>query len=294
MEKIYEGKVMYTPEHLTCQNYLTNIDHGFRYREYAAGSEVARESARTNVLMFVVSGELEANVLLFPAKHIHAGEMFLIPLNAFFNYKAVTDTVAIALLFDKWEFTCEKAPLTDLSDYAEAKQPGIYVERIVEPLDEFLGLLTTYLRNGVNCLQLHRMKINELFLLLRHFYTKESLAALFYPIIGDKMDFRMMCIRNVDKVKNINEMVALSGMSRTSFYNCFRAEFGNISPKEWLNNYLKQRILIAATAHDISTKTLMYSVGFSSESNFTQYCKRYFGMPPSDIIKQRASIANEV
>jgi AraC-like DNA-binding protein len=294
MDYIYESNLLYSPEHLACSNYLKNVKYGFRYREYPEGCEVARDASYANVLMFIISGKVEANILLYSPKIINSGEMFLIPVNSFFNFKCLEPTVAIAFVFEHWAFNCTKMPFDALKKYNENKVSDIYVEKINAQLMQFLELIKLYLRNGVNCSYLHKLKADELFLVLRSFYSNEKLSSLFYLMLDGAMDFRLFCIQNVNQVKSINELVALSHMSRTTFYNTFRAEFGDVSPKKWLNTYIHQRILHIAATPGISAKSLMYKVGFEDESSFAQYCRRHFDRTPSEIIKECGGIRTDI
>jgi AraC-like DNA-binding protein len=290
MEKTYDSDLLYANEHLSCGQYQHEVKNGFIYREYESGHEIARESSYTNFILFVLSGEVEVNCMLYPTQRASSGEMFLIPVSAFFDIKFMENTKAVWFIFDHWDFHCVSTPFKSLKQYSRSLQSGLNVHKINSQLNKYLELLIMYLRNGVNCQSLHKLKTDEFFLLIRAFYTKETLVSLLHPLLANTMDFRMFCFNSVNNVKNVREMIDGSGMSRSLFYEKFKSEFGNISPKKWLDSYINQRILNASIQPGITVKELMYKTGFNEESAFTQYCKRHFGKVPSQIINERGFV----
>jgi AraC-like DNA-binding protein len=244
--------------------------------------------------MFVLEGSINVNCMLYPAEDAVAGTMFLVPASSFFNITCKDDAKVVWLLFDHWDFHCMTTPLKSLKQYSRMAQPGMALVPINRQLKMFLELLSGYLRNGMNCKELHNLKLNEFFLLMRGFYTKEDIVKLMHPLLANTMDFRMFCFNSVNNVKNVREMIDGSGMSRSMFYEKFKAEFGDVSPKKWLDTYINQRILNTAALPSITVKELMYKTGFSDESAFTQYCKRHFGQVPSQIISERAKAKSAI
>jgi AraC-like DNA-binding protein len=290
MEKIFDSDLKYVQEHLSCSQYQHELSNGFIYREYQAGHEIVRESSYSNFIMFVLEGSVNINCMLYPTQEAVAGTMFLIPVSSFFDIKCNVDTKVVWFMFDHWDFHCVATPFKSLKQYGRNIQSGLNIVPINRQLKLFLDLLSSYLRNGMNCKSLHKLKCDEFFLLIRGFYTKDDIVRLLHPLLANTMDFRMFCFNSVNNVKNVREMIDGSGMSRSMFYEKFKAEFGDISPKKWLDSYINQRILNASTLPGITVKELMYKTGFSDESAFTQYCKRHFGKVPSQIIGERNRI----
>jgi AraC-like DNA-binding protein len=98
----------------------------------------------------------------------------------------------------------------------------------------------------------------------------------------------------VNQVRDVSSLVNESGMSRSAFYKKFTEEFGDISPKRWLDQYFEQRILYASSIPGTSAKELAFKMGFGDESSFTQYCKRHFGKVPSDLVKERGGVLKDI
>ena len=71
---------------------------------------------------------------------------------------------------------------------------------------------------------------------------KKKLLHFFHPIIGRQLEFRDFVMQNYSKVNNLDELITLSNIGRTSFFIKFKEEFG-ITAKQWMMKQLKKRIL---------------------------------------------------
>lgn len=294
MEKVHEQDLLYSKEHFSCVNYLGEIKLGFRYRVYEKDCKISRDATFCNVIYFVLEGSMRLSCNAYSTRVISAGEMFFIPVKSFFTIECLTEVKAIVLLFDNADFRCSQFSMRALKPYAEHVHYDFNTLEITKPLKQYLDLLGMYLRNGVNCIHLHKVKADELFILLRQFYSKEKLASLFYPIIGNRLDFRMYCFNMLNDAKGVKELVDKSNMGRSVFYEKFKEEFGDISPKRWLDQHLMRKIFHAASKPDVSVKEMAYQLGFDSESSFCQYCKRHYNLTPTEIIQRQAGTWREV
>ena len=76
-------------------------------------------------------------------------------------------------------------------------------------------------------------------------------------------------------------------MSKSIFYERFNQEFGDITPKEWLNNKILDQILYIATNPTISVKELAELSGFDTVQQLQQFCKRFTNRTPTEILNER-------
>ena len=293
MNKLFYSDVPVISEHYACPNSVKDVKIGFRYLECAPGHEISKEASDNNFVLFVLDGCVKVNCMTYPTKYAHSSEMFLITSNSFFKLEFTEQTKAVALSFDKWNFHCSALAPETFRDVKGDIACEMSIVPINRELRMFLDMVCLYLNSGQNCYHFHKIKTDEFFLLMRTFYNKETLVKFLWPLIGDAIDFRMFCFQAVGTVKDVSEMIARSGMSRSAFYEKFKQEFGDISPKKWLANYNNRRILYLASMPNVTVKGLMYKMGFESESAFTQYCKRHFGDTPSDIIRSRGKSLEE-
>ncbi len=287
------GTMIFDNGHSVCRHRQTT-GTGFRHRLYPKGTILDRESAYANFIMFVMKGCVEVNYMLFPKKRVNAGEMFLIPVNSFFTIHCLEDVEAVTVVFEGFNtYSCEM-PFSSLKQFLSDENNGINILPVRFPVEVLLQSVKIYINDGVTCQNVHRLKIDELFLILRYYYSNTELAKLFHLILGDSMNFRMFCFRNISKVKSVAELVRISGMSRSQFYDKFKMEFHGMSPKKWLNSYVDEHILHVAGTPEINVKDLMTRTGFIDDSAFTQYCRRHFQMSPLELIRSRGNIVNDL
>jgi AraC-like DNA-binding protein len=295
MEKIYEPNLLYAQEHFSCPNYLDEVKYGFRYRKYAKGTLLERDSTYAYTILFVHQGIVRLNYNGYQERDIYAGEMFLIDIGSPFYIEFLEDTTALAMIFESWNFHCVVSPLSSLKPFYQDTDYNTNILEINPQLRLFLQLQAMYIRNGVQCAHWHKTKIDEFFLILRCFYSKERLSVFLAPLLGGTSPFRKMCLELVSKARTVNGMIELSGMSRSSFYEQFSAEFGNKeNPKEWLNEKFKYRVLCLASTADITVKELTFRLGFESVSSFCQYCKRHFDKTPQALIQTQSKVVHEL
>jgi AraC-like DNA-binding protein len=287
MRTIYEYDMLYSGEHFQCQNYQHDVTIGFRYREYPFGSVYTSEAIASNCIIFLLKGRIKFDYCTDHNNHIGAGNMLFLPIKTLCNLEFEEDSEIIILNFDKWDFSCSMAPFQSLRKLVKYVDNSSNVLPINHQLAEFLSLQRMYLRNGVSCTYLHRHKIEEFFILLRHFYSKEQIASFLAPILGKSQEFRMACLRMRATSRNITDMIAQVGMSKTKFYDEFRKEFGEVNPKSWFDGYLEYKILHEASKPDATVKQLTYQLEFDSEAAFSQYCHRHFGLTASELIRNR-------
>lgn len=287
MRTIYDYSMLYTDEHFKCSRYIKDVKYGLRYKEYKQGSIVTGDSIDANLIIFVLKGSIMYDCSTKLDDTIGAGYMMFVPYKMLCDLKFVEDSVIIELSFEHWDFKCNVTPFEKLRTMCNYIENPTHVLPITAPLQSYLDLLKIYLRSGVSCGAMHKLKVNEFFMLIRHFYSKEQVAGFLGPLLGGSHEFRMMCLRMREKSHNISELVSGSGMSKSKFYEEFRKEFGDINPKKWFDAYLEYRVLREAAKPGATVKELAYTFGFDAESSFSQYCHRHFGVTASELIKKR-------
>jgi hypothetical protein len=110
MEKIYEPNLLYVQEHFSCPNYLDEVKYGFRYRKYAKGTLLERNSTYAYTIFFVHQGIVRLNYNGYQERDIYAGEMFLIGMGSPFYIEFIEDTTALAMIFENWDSHCAVSP----------------------------------------------------------------------------------------------------------------------------------------------------------------------------------------
>lgn len=275
--------LLYVQEHLSCRNYFEKVENGFKYVEFLHDEMILDKEILWNHLLFVLEGECVINCNLFKDRIFQAGKMILLPKMAMAEIKVMSGTRLLSLSFDIPLNVCDKFVLQSLTGMCEKLKYNFEPLDIRYPLPPYLEIVTYCLVNKMSCGHFHALLEQELFFLLRGFYLKEELASLFYPIISAELTFKDFVINNYSKVNNVNDLISLSNMSRSSFNCKFKEVFG-MTAKQWLLKQQDMHILNKVMTSEATVGELMEEFRFESQAHFTHYCKQHFKCTPRELI----------
>jgi len=282
--EILLNKLLYAEEHLSCRNYLNQVESGFKYIELEQEVTIHKECACWNYLLLFLDGEFVISQNQFNKRRFSAGTMILLPKMSAFSGWGSSGAKLIALSFDTPPGSCDMFVLQSLSGICETIEYNFQAIEIRYPITPCLEVLTFCLKSGMNCGHLHELMAKELFFLIRGFYTKKEIACLFYPIIGQDFLFKQMILENYQKADSVEALINISNMGRSSFFTKFKIVFG-MTAKCWIVKQRNRRILDEAMRPDVTVKELMVKFMFDSQVNFTHYCKQHFGCTPKQLIE---------
>lgn len=163
---------------------------------------------------------------------------------------------------------------------------------VCEELVAFYSDLSHNLDEGLNCLHFHRLKQEELCILLRGYYSLEDLYILLKSVIGSSDNFKDFVLENYQHVNDVSDFALLAHMSVRNFQRKFKEEF-KWPVREWLNERRAERILRDIRNTDKSIAEIATSYGFATASYFTVFCKQYFGMTPSELRRRSKQTATK-
>ena len=277
------NRLFYINEHLSCRNYREKVENGFKYLEFEKDEVIQEKEVLWNHLLFFLEGECVINYNQFKNRKFQAGLVILLPKMATAEIRVTTRTRLISLSFGIPLNLCDKFALQSLTELCNKLDYNFEPIDIRYPLHPFLDLVTHCLNQKMDCGHFHSLLQQELFFLLRGFYTKEELALLFYPILATELSFKDFVIENYSKVNNVNELISLSSMGKCNFYAKFKQVFG-VTAKQWLLKQRDQLIIDKVKTEETTIGELMEEFNFESQAHFTRYCKQHFGCTPRDLI----------
>ena len=283
-DEILLNKLFYIEEHRSCRNYLNQVESGFKYIELEQEIFIQKECACWNYLLIFLDGKFIISQDQFKKRMFSAGTMVLLPKMSTFSGWGSCDSKLVALSFDTPPGSCDMFVLQSLAGICETIKYDFQATEIRYPLAPYLEVLTYYLKNGMSCGHLHELMEKELFFLIRGFYTKEEIAGLFYPIIGQDFCFKKMIMENYQKADSIETLISISNMGRSSFFTKFKNVFG-MTAKRWIVKQRNRQILDEAMHPGATVKELMAKFMFDSQAHFTHYCKQHFGCTPKQLIE---------
>lgn len=282
-EKISLNKLLYTQEHLSCRNYREELENGFKYIEFEKDEVILEEETIWNQIVFLLEGECVINYNQFKDRKFRVGSIILLPKMATIKIEVMAGTRLLLLSFAIPLNLCDKFTLQSLTGLCNKLDYNFEPVDIHYPLPPFLELITYCLKQKMDCGHFHALLQQELFFLLRGFYSKEELALLFYPILATELSFKDFIIENCAKVNNVNELISLSNMGKCNFHCKFKQVFGTTA-KQWLLKQRDQRILNKVMRSETTIGQLMEEFDFDSQAHFTRYCKQHFDCTPRELI----------
>ena len=284
--------LLYINEHLSCNNYLPEVDLGFTCCEPSEKIIVQSDYVSRNYLFFFIEGKASVSCNQFCNRTFNAGEMVMIPRSAKLCWEADKGSLVLILGFNTPQNPCDKFDFQSLGKLSSKIKYDFQPLPIRYPLTKFNEVLIFLLKNKMNCGHLHILKQQELFFILRGFYTKEELAILFYPIICKDMDFKDLIVKNSKNVNNINELIERSCMGKSNFHEKFREVFG-MTAKQWMLKQKEQMVQYEMSKPKATIKDVMAACGFDSPAMFNQFCRQRFGSTPKVLIEQYQSNIEE-
>lgn len=277
--------LFYIDEHASCSHYVSDKEHGFVFREFKEKEWLEVQRITSNVILFVLEGELEIAYNEFSIRKVGVHQMILLPKSSRVYGAAYDNTKVIAFKFTEISHLCNKYSLQNLASYTDRIVYKFNAQEIKQPICRFLENLSYCLADGLNCMYYHELKADEMLILYRAYYTKEELAEFFYPILGLSIDFRALVLSNYRDARTVEELAQKTGYSVSKFKRKFNEEFEEPA-YHWMQKQKAKHIKYKLSFETIDFATIIDEFGFSSPAHFSRFCKTQFGTTPSDYRKQ--------
>lgn len=256
---------------------------GFKIYRYQANYKEVISNLQSNTILFIHKGEAHIHYNDVFSVAIKSLQMILIPQGADILIHIIEDTEFLVMEFDSYTTICKQIQETDYSQYINTDGYALSPLPILPQVEKFLDLLIDVMQRGIDCLHFHDSKRKEFFFYLKAYYTEAQIANLLYPILSSRFQFKDFIYRNYKNVDSVNELIKLSGMSRSPFFDRFKQEFG-MTAKQWMISKKSESILIRLSEPNASIKEIMFDFGFSSPSQFNRFCRHYLGDTPTNLL----------
>jgi AraC-like DNA-binding protein len=280
-------KLLYLNEHLSCSNYVSDYNIGFKHYPIPAGEYFESSDKNYNCLLFLINGSIH---VYYESQEycLKKNAIVFIPLSSEYKIYADTDASIVINYFNKPVDLCEKLALEKLSSFLGTKSDTTIL-KMKAPLKNFITSLIFYLSKGASCKHFHEIKQKELFFILRFFYSREEIAGLFSPIISQNLDFKNLVLSNYPNVNSVKELAKMCNYSLSSFNRTFKNNF-NENPYIWLQNQKLKHITGKLSDKNIPFSRIIDEFGFSSPAHFTVYCKKHLHLTPSQFRKMHTNV----
>ncbi|WP_282923273.1 AraC family transcriptional regulator [Alistipes putredinis] len=287
-------------DHTGCVYYATDESALFRQYRLSDSTDISDINESRSVLLYLAEGCLQITLGNFTSRTIEQGVLVFLPKNIGFIGQTIGSSYFIASFFAGRLPLCNKYDLVDLQ-YQVRQRNGRHLPppsrqfpqlAVCKELVAFYSDLSHNLNEGLNCLHFHRLKQEELCILLRGYYSLEELYILLKSVIGNSDNFKDFVLENYQHVNDVSDFALLAHMSVRNFQRKFKEEF-KWPVREWLNERRAERILRDIRNTDKSIAEIATSYGFATASYFTVFCKQYFGMTPSELRRRSKQTATK-
>lgn len=271
--------------HQSCPRYQPSSKLGFRYHKTITGGIKQNVTCDYNLIIFLLAGKLTVRCGFADEMTLINNEMCFIPIGECFDICYDANIILITCSFERINDTCNKFIFETYEEdfpYVEYR----FDKYSIRPcLREYLSLLSIYVSDKLWCQHLQDLKKEELFIILRCYYTKLEIYRFLQPILGREIDFKLMILNNYQRVSTVAELIALSNMSKSLFCAFFKRHFG-ISAKQWMIERKKERMKRSVFNPNISVKEFAQMFDFSSPEHLYTFCKKHFDCTPMAFIKK--------
>lgn len=272
-------------KHLRCLRYEKSESPTIELKSYFKPTRLERSLLWGEIIIVKAGGMIISydHFLNFPIKE---GQIILLPPGT--KIKAQTEESTELMIFRIRDIVhlCESTSLEQLHAESDTELEGDqpYTLDVNKPVDMFIEPLSYYWGKGLRCTVFLNQKIQELMLLLYAFYPKEELLSFFSPLFNNTSDFTNFVLQNYRNVKTVKEFADLYSCSISSFDKKFRKAFKK-APYQWMQE--RKRSLIYNELHTTTKKMkqIAEEQGFTSLSQFVDYCRKHFGHSPGKLRK---------
>ena len=277
-----KDRLLYVNEHLGCESYDHARPGSLAETLKTSEGMIYERSSKEPELFFVCQGQVLLSFKEKGQRLMQEGEFALIPSDIHFSMEVfVVGSVFFCKLVQEIKF-CDSLRLDSLEKYTRNAREGIRVlsmsPAIRRFLDSFLGCLADQLR----CKHYIALKVSELLILLRAYYSKEQVAAFFLPFMEPDYQFRNFIYANALTGKSIAELAKLSHMSVNGFLYRFKRVFG-CTPSEYISREKAKNIRYDLLCSNLPIKEISERYGFGAVPTFNDFCKKALGKTPGQI-----------
>ena len=285
--------LFYREEHTTCYNYRLQTSASFKVMKVAKSDFPEIINVDRSVIIFLLKGKAIVTCNNYKDKIHESGEMILLPRNSCCYIKVLEDATIMSCSFVQNIDFCNRFSFNLLVEFLS--EEFIYDFKklpVKERVSQFLSLLRDCLNDGLSCVHFHEQKEKELFLILRAYYSKEELAAFFYPLLGKDMDFKDFVLSNYLLVDDLHEFARLGNLSVDTFKRRFKDAFGEPAHK-WIIQRKSEFIYRDIILTNKSFADIALDYKMSSQAYLSTFCKQHFGKSPQELRDKALGAANK-
>lgn len=266
-----------------CRSYKNDKHIVFKPVQLKCQGELEVTSVEGIYWVIVLTGKLEVRGEKSKVE-VGGGEMFLLP-SADYRVIGVEDSEIICFISGRPTEYCANM----VNELKREKLPDscdISKLTIKPVVSEFLDLLLTYIKDGIDCDYLVEEKQQEFFMLMNLCYSREELAVFMYCLtLRRETDVQKLIRENCSRAKSVQELAELCGYSVGGLKKVFKSIF-KVPAYQWMLQQKADLLKDRLAEENVNLKMLIDEFGFSSPAHFTKFCKQRLGMTPTKYMEK--------
>ena len=289
--------IFYLNEHLKCYNYDHREKPQIELAKILAG-QTKEITVTESEIVFFMDGQMRLSFNDLPDCEGVGGEFVFLPAGGKYSATAIVDSYAVIFRLNKAVNLCENFMLDKLFEQLETMNharpriaKSLSALEIIPPLWYFLRGVIDRIEDGIKCRCFFDMKIKELLLLMRVYYTEDQLHDFFYLILSVDTAFSEYVRLKWDQFGSIEDLAKSMQYSRKQFSTRFVKVFG-MNPNKWMIEARASKIYSEITSTHKKFKQIAAENLFYSDAYFTNFCKTMFGGSPSELRAGKAVAQN--
>ncbi|MCC8197414.1 MAG: helix-turn-helix domain-containing protein [Tannerellaceae bacterium] len=240
-------------------------------------------------LVFIIDGSFLFTLDNKPDFLIRAGQLLFIPPHTPFRLYVLENVSLILNRISDCVGMCNQMGLTK-KDWTVPSLSCSCNPLPIKPATElFISSLSGFLEDGLSDRDFHELKLEELYYILKHYYTKEELKRLFHPVLSRNFTFANFVLTNYMKVRTAKELAKLSHYSISGFEKEFKNVF-EVSPYHWMLERKSKKIYHEIKNTNKPLKNIAEEFGFVNLSQLCDFSRRHFKTSPGKIRKNAGNV----
>lgn len=243
-----------------------------------------------NEILFLVEGKINFLFQDFPLFELLNGQFVFLPAGSKYSFEAITDSLIIIFRLDNPIMLCPNFSIEKLYNLHDSNSFDLHVSKTerfmvldLHPrIQHFLDAINNSLNDGIQCRCYFKIKVKEVLLLLKAYYTKEDLHDFFFPILSEDTAFSEYIRLHWQEFHSVGELAASMNLTHKQFKNRFISVFGK-APKEWIQEERARIVKQEIVETGKQFKQIAIENKFASDTHFTRFCKKEFGITPTEI-----------
>ena len=273
-------------EHIECLNRSKSIMPQIQLLDLKQG-ETMSFTLNTSKIIFLLEGEAHYSCDNKHVINIDRGNMQFLPTCHYTcNYFIEQDAKMLILHLENVHKLCDTFFVEHLFDPSAESVPITTSKtlRINDRLLHFTQELQGCINDGMQCSYYFNMKVEELFILLRVYYTKSELRSFFSPLLSGDVTFSEYVKTNRHNYTTVVAFAKSMGLTQKQFAKRFREVFQS-TPYKWMKEGKAMVVRREIATTKKTFRQIAEENGFSTLSQFTKFCKKEIGKNPGEIRK---------